>query len=613
MNAISLERNLWLTTPMMRGDDVLALQHRLALAGATITQDGLFGRGTRTEVEKFQRNESLVVDGVVGLATWTRLVDPAGISGAVVAPSRATDLIGPELATPHRFVLDGSAWRVGPDGVKVEGGAHSLVPSASERALVAKVFADYSQDLSTVLTKIDVPVELVVACICTESTGRSGAKRMEPGCDRNDPSRTPTRVSWGLMQTLLSTAREALKEPNLRLDDLLQPVISIRAGACYIWNQGRQTGFDPPLVAAAYNAGRLRRNDGASNHWKLLQFPIGTSEHVDRFCRFFNAAIAQDAPLLAPSVSRMRSLLGLGGSTSGVQPMTSAQPLAGVDFVESNTNALTLEQFQRELHAAGLYTGPIDGKVAPALLEAIDARFSREATAGRLASGWESWKAERRKSAVEQSFIRDAAIAVGDIDGLVGPQTMFAREAFQYQTTTGQPLQMPERDVEPEHAEPTTSEAKLWPRQSECERVFGRVDSNQTLLVLPYRMRLAWNPAKEISRFSCHEKVHDAFFRVFTRTLSEYGEVRIAQLRLDLFGGCLNVRLMSGGTRMSMHSWGIAIDLDPLRNPLRMTQTTAPFAKPEYEPFWRIVEGEGLVSLGRIRDFDWMHFQAARL
>jgi hypothetical protein len=27
---------------------------------------------------------------------------------------------------------------------------------------------------------------------------------------------------------------------------------------------------------------------------------------------------------------------------------------------------------------------------------------------------------------------------------------------------------------------------------------------------------------------------------------------------------------------------------------------------------WQIVEGQGLVSLGRTHDFDWMHFQAAR-
>ena len=133
------------------------------------------------------------------------------------------------------------------------------------------------------------------------------------------------------------------------------------------------------------------------------------------------------------------------------------------------------------------------------------------------------------------------------------------------------------------------------------------------MLRLPFQMRLAWDPSVRIGRFSCHEKVHDAFLKVFQDTLSHYGEARIEELRLDLFGGCLNVRKMRGGTQMSMHSWGIAIDLDPERNALRMTRQEATFARPEYAPFWKIVEGQGLVSLGRIRDFDWMHFQAARL
>jgi hypothetical protein len=95
----------------------------------------------------------------------------------------------------------------------VAGGAHPLLPDERERALVARVFADYAQDLTTVLSKVAVPVELVVACICTESSGRADAKRMEPGCDRADPGRTPARVSCGLMQTLLSTAREAVRPP----------------------------------------------------------------------------------------------------------------------------------------------------------------------------------------------------------------------------------------------------------------------------------------------------------------------------------------------------------------------------------------------------------------
>ena len=607
MAGMALERNLWLTTPMMRGDDVLALQRRLAQAGATITQDGLFGRGTRAEVEKFQRNQSLKVDGIVGIATWTKLIDPAGRGAAVVAPSQAAEMIDPvALATPHRFVMDGSAWSVGPEGVMVAGGAHPLLPDERERAMVARVFADYAQDLTTVLTKVAVPVELVVACICTESGGRPDAKRMEPGCDRADPARTPTRVSWGLMQTLLSTAREAVRHLELRLEELLQPGVSIRAGATYMWNQARLTGFDPPLVAAAYNAGSLYRNDGAANHWKLRQYPIGTAEHVDRFCRFFNAAMAEEAPRLGPGVPRMRDILRAPAPARGAQPLAAAAP------VESEPNGLTMEQFRERLHAAGVYTGPVDGPAGPGIQDAIEARFAHEAAAGKLAPGWESWTTTRRKFAVEQSLIRDSGIEIGDIDGLVGQQTMFAREAFQHLLATGQALRLPERDVEAEPAEAVPEQAQQWPRQADCERFYGQVGLNQTLLVLPYSMRLAWDLTTEISRFSCHEKVHDAFLRVLTKTLSEYGETRIRQLHLDLFGGCLNVRLMRGGTRMSMHSWGIAIDLDPLRNALRMTHTTAAFARPEYAPFWKIVEGEGLISLGRMRDFDWMHFQAAR-
>lgn len=274
---------------------------------------------------------------------------------------------------------------------------------------------------------------------------------------------------------------------------------------------------------------------------------------------------------------------------------------------------MTLLQFQKALKGAGLFAGAPDGKPSQELFEAIERRFDHEALAGRLVEGWQGWSAARRKLAVEQGFMRDAGIDTGTIDGLVGPQTIFAREAFQHLDATGSPLSIPERDVTPARAVPSGAAAKRWPRQADCEAFYGPVGTSQTMLHLPFQMRLAWDTTQRISRFSCHEKVHDAFLKVFQDTLSEYGEARIEELRLDLFGGCLNVRKMRGGTQPSMHSWGIAIDLDPERNALRMSKREATFARPEYEPFWKIVEGQGLVSLGRVRDFDWMHFQAARL
>jgi hypothetical protein len=62
-------------------------------------------------------------------------------------------------------------------------------------------------------------------------------------------------------------------------------------------------------------------------------------------------------------------------------------------------------------------------------------------------------------------------------------------------------------------------------------------------------------------------------------------EEKIKALQLDDFGGCFNYRKMRGGTQLSLHSWGVAIDLDPDRNLLKETSKTARFARPEYKQF----------------------------
>jgi hypothetical protein len=103
-----------------------------------------------------------------------------------------------------------------------------------------------------------------------------------------------------------------------------------------------------------------------------------------------------------------------------------------------------------------------------------------------------------------------------------------------------------------------------------------------------------------------------SLYKIFESTLSTYG-VDIETLGLNLFGGCLNVRKMRGGSSWSIHSWGAAIDLDPDNNQLRWDNNKATFAKSDYDPFWEIVEKEGWTSLGRRKNYDWMHFQAARL
>ena len=129
-------------------------------------------------------------------------------------------------------------------------------------------------------------MELIVATICTELSGNPNAIRLEPGYVSDGA--TPAKVSPGLMQTLISTARDALPGVAIDRDWLFVPANSIRAGTAYIKKQSGGTKLDPPVVACAYNAGSVVENTGAGNRWRMRQFPIGTSEHCDRFVGWFN-------------------------------------------------------------------------------------------------------------------------------------------------------------------------------------------------------------------------------------------------------------------------------------------------------------------------------------
>lgn len=142
---------------------------------------------------------------------------------------------------------------------------------------------------------------------------------------------------------------------------------------------------------------------------------------------------------------------------------------------------------------------------------------------------------------------------------------------------------------------------------------WGRPDASGAgylvTIQLPYPMRLAWDTSTTISTMRCHRKAAESFKRVFRDLLDHYGLDEIQRLGIDLFGGCFNFRLMRGGTELSSHSWGTAIDLDPERNRLKYTRATANFARPEYKPMIDIFYKHGFRSYGVERDFDWMHFE----
>jgi hypothetical protein len=130
-----------------------------------------------------------------------------------------------------------------------------------------------------------------------------------------------------------------------------------------------------------------------------------------------------------------------------------------------------------------------------------------------------------------------------------------------------------------------------------------------TTLDLPYPMRLSWDKNVKVNRIQCHKLVKEKLHAIFTDILAEYGLEKIQALGIDIFGGCFAFRTMRGGTEVSRHSWGIAIDLDPERNMLKETAKTARFARPEYKKMIDIFYKHGFVSLGREKNYDYMHFE----
>jgi hypothetical protein len=186
------------------------------------------------------------------------------------------------LLDPHR-IYEGIFWYLGPDGIVVD---NKLERTGGKMVTVPRVWADFKADIVQAAQHWNVPIELIVATICTESGGNPNAIRIEQGWTSD--AATPRRVSVGLMQTLISTARDALHDPVIDRVALLDPATSINAGTAYIAQQKFDTRFDPPLVACAYNAGGLYPNTGPANRWKLRQYPIGSGVHADRFVKWFN-------------------------------------------------------------------------------------------------------------------------------------------------------------------------------------------------------------------------------------------------------------------------------------------------------------------------------------
>jgi hypothetical protein len=247
---------------------------------------------------------------------------------------------------------------------------------------------------------------------------------------------------------------------------------------------------------------------------------------------------------------------------------------------------------QAFLKERGFYRYRVDGLFGDRSFQACRELLSASAPLYRP-----EWSNSRVRLAVEQFIMSEAKIDVGAIDGVEGVMTQYGWEQWQNRLRRRTPRK--------------SGTPSAFCRQTEAQDFYGPPGTNHTRITPPYQVYYGDQPMNR--GILINAKCAESASRAMTTILNHYGPEEIHRLGLDRFAGCFYDRPMRGGTKKSMHAFACAIDWDAARNPLRADHRTAQFARPEYAAFLDAWEAEGWTSLGRAKDFDWMHVQAASL
>ena len=123
------------------------------------------------------------------------------------------------------------------------------------------------------------------------------------------------------------------------------------------------------------------------------------------------------------------------------------------------------------------------------------------------------------------------------------------------------------------------SDRPIWPHQSEVDSFYGnprgedgqpnaRWESDNIVKVKPpWKIITAWD-FEPVSGIRIHRECADSLKNILKQIWISSGqdERKIKEWGMHLYAGGYNFRPMRGGTKLSMHSWGCAVDFDSARN-----------------------------------------------
>lgn len=151
---------------------------------------------------------------------------------------------------------------------------------------------------------------------------------------------------------------------------------------------------------------------------------------------------------------------------------------------------------------------------------------------------------------------------------------------------------------------------------TEVEAIYGRPDAdgdgildvswvkeNLKIFLLPQPLRLSWKPQVMIGKIQANRLVGPSIIDALDEIIKEVGIAEMRKQTWDYWGGCFEFRRNRNyHKKLSTHSWGIAVDLNPHLCPMGVLEDNQP--KVISEAFMK----RGFLWVPG----DWMHAQACR-
>lgn len=159
-----------------------------------------------------------------------------------------------------------------------------------------------------------------------------------------------------------------------------------------------------------------------------------------------------------------------------------------------------------------------------------------------------------------------------------------------------------------------------WPHQSDVDNFYGNprgngdepdpawVAQNIVRVTTPWALVTAWD-FSTVKGIRIHKNCAESLDRVFQNIWEAAGKDQriINEWGMNLYAGGFNYRLMRGSSRLSLHSWGCAVDFDSARNAFGDTTPNFELIPVVLDAFAK----EEWTWGGKWKKPDGMHWQAA--